>query len=154
MGDICIVATGERWVGYGIRSFSSVTKELMDSAKKELLMTVYVLTDTNTVSNIRGALERGVSVEIFIYSPDSFQKNQAVDEILRLEEEYDYLRIHRIEDKILHAKVLITDNRKILTGSANLTFGGMVRNYELGFLVEDAKIAQKAIRLLRRLEVK
>lgn len=154
MDNIRIVATGERWVGYGIRSFASVTRDLMDSAKKELLMTVYVITDTNTVDNIRRALERGISVEIFIYSPDSFETNQALDEIFRLQEEYAYLKIHRIEDEVLHAKVLIADNKKILAGSANLTFGGMVKNYELGFLVEDSKMAQKTIRLLRRLETK
>lgn len=151
MEDIQLVATGEKWVDYGVRSFSSVTKELMDSAKSELIMTVYVITDTNTVSNIRNALERGISVEILMYSPDSLERNDALDEIFQLEREYSYLTIHQIADEVLHAKILISDNRKILAGSANLTFGGMVRNYEMGVLFEDSSIAQKIITLLRRL---
>jgi len=49
-----------------------------------------------------------------------------------------------IENDILHAKVLVADGYEVLVGSANPTFGGMVKNYEIGLLVDDVAIAQKS----------
>jgi cardiolipin synthase len=154
VNKVLAVATGEEWIGYGVRSFSSMIEEIMDHAEKELVMTVYVISDMNVVENIKNALERGISVEIFIYLPDPSHKTGAIDEISRLKDKYSYLTIHMIRDKILHAKVLVADSRKVLAGSANPTFGGMVKNYEMGFLVEDGRIAQKVLTMLRRLTAK
>ena len=72
--------------------------------------------------------------------------------MFKLSKEYRYLRIHTISDEVLHAKVLIVDGDRVLAGSANPTFGGMVKNYEPGFLVKDGRIAQKVLTLLRRLK--
>ena len=154
VNKVLAVATGEKWVGYGVRSFSSMIEEIMNYAEKELVMTAYVISDMSVVKNIKKALENGISVEIFIYLPDPIHKTEATDELFRLKDEYSYLRIHMIKDKILHAKVLVADGRKVLAGSANLSFGGMVKNYELGFLVDDGRIAQKILTMLRRLTVR
>jgi len=152
-GDISIIASGEKWIGYGVRSFSSVIGEILRDAKERLVMTIYVLTDMNVVDGIKKALERGVSVEIFMYCPDtSPHHNEAVDSIMQMSSVYEYLKIHRVENNILHAKVLLSDGRVALVGSANPTFGGMVKNYELGFLVESQKIAHKLITVMRRLK--
>jgi len=154
VNKVLAVATGEKWVGYGVRSFSSMIEEIMNCAEKELVMTAYVISDMNIVKNIKNALENGIAVEIFIYLPDPAHRTGTTDKIFGLKDEYNYLTIHMIRDKILHAKVLVADSRKVLAGSANLTFGGMVKNYELGFLVEDGKIAQKILTMLRRLTAK
>jgi len=150
--NIRIVASGEEWVGYGIRSFSSVIEEVISNARKKLVMTIYVLTDMNIVKGLQKALERGISVEIFIYFPSHYPENEAVDEFIKMESRYDYLKIHRIKNEVLHAKVLVADGETALVGSANPTFGGMVRNYELGFLVEDQKISHKILTILWRLK--
>jgi len=152
MPELVIVTTGEKWVGYGFRSFSSAIEEMMSGAEREIVMTVYAISDTRVVEDVRKALERGVSVEIFVYLPDPSQRSGAIDEIFKLSREYRYLRIHTISDEVLHAKVLIVDGDRVLAGSANPTFGGMVKNYELGFLVKDGRIAQKVLTLLRRLK--
>lgn len=153
MAEITIVSTGEKWVGYGIRSFSSVIKEMMDCAEKEIVMTVYVISDIKVVESVRKALERGISVEIFVYHPGKSQGSPALNEIFKLGSEYRYIRIHTISDKVLHAKALIVDGERVLVGSANPTFGGMIKNYELGFMVKDGRIAQNVLSLLRRLMI-
>lgn len=149
--DVRIIATGEKWIGYGIRSFSSIIDEMMKSAKKELVLTVYVITDKNVVNNIEKALERGVSVEIFIYIPDQSEENDSIKKLHKLEHGYKYLKINNINNEVLHAKILVIDGYKILVGSANPTFGGLIKNYELGFLVEDGRVAHKILTMLRRL---
>lgn len=151
VNKVLAVATGEEWVGYGVRSFSSMIAGIMNCAERELVMTAYVISDRDIVKNIKKALERGISVEIFIYFPDPAHRTGATDEIFGLKDEYSYLTVRMIRDKILHAKVLVADGRKVLAGSANPTFGGMVKNYELGLLVDDGKTAQKILTLLRRL---
>jgi len=153
VNKVLTVATGEKWVGYGVRSFSWLIKEIMNCAEKELVMTVYVISDMNIVKNIENALEKRIPVEIFVYLPDPAHRTGAAAEIFRLKDEYTYLTTHMIRNKILHAKVLVADGRNILVGSANPTSGGMVKNYELGLLVEDGTIAQKILTMLRRLIV-
>ncbi|RLI00533.1 endonuclease, partial [Candidatus Bathyarchaeota archaeon] len=117
MSEITIVSTEEKWVGYGFRSFSSVIEEMMSAAEKEIVMTVYVISDMKVVESVKNALERGISVEIFIYLQDSSQRCCSIDEIFKLSKEYRYLRIHTISDEVLHAKVLIVDGCNVLVGS-------------------------------------
>ena len=126
----------------------------MNHAERELVMTVYVISDMNIVKNIKNALERDTFVEIFIYLPDASYRTGATNEIFKLKDEYGHLTIHLIRDEILHAKILVADGRRVLAGSANPTFRGMMKNYELGFLVEDGKITQRILTMLRRLPAK
>lgn len=149
--NIQIVASGEKWVGYGTRSFSSVVEEAVSQTRNSLVMTIYVITDMNIVRSIESALEKGVSVEIYMYSHSSFQSSRAVNRINNLEKEFSYMKVHRFENEVLHAKVLVSDRKRVITGSANPTFGGMVKNYEIGFLIEDESIAHETLKLLRRL---
>lgn len=151
--NIQVISSGEKWIGYGIRSFSQVIQETIIQAQKEIIMTIYIISDLYIVEKIKNALEKGIHIEILIYLPDSHFRTVATDRIFELESGYDYLRIHRIKSKILHAKVLVADGHKIVCGSANPTFGGMVKNYELGFVVDDGSIAQEILLLLRRLTI-
>ncbi|AGK61348.1 hypothetical protein Asulf_01357 [Archaeoglobus sulfaticallidus PM70-1] len=151
MSEFFIITTGEKWVGYGFRSFHSVVNEMIRSAEREVVMTVYVMSDVSVTNSLKKAIERGVSVEIFVYSPQIAIKPEALQELLKMKKEFRNLVIHNIEDKILHAKVLVVDGRKVLVGSANPTMGGMLKNYELGLLVDNGKIAQNILILLRRL---
>lgn len=146
-----LVATGEKWIGYGTRSFSSVISELMKNAKIELVMTIYVISDMNVIELIKSSLDRGIRVEIFIYLPDPRVDNLATQELDLMEKKYNYLKIHAIRTNVLHAKILVVDGKKVLIGSANPTYGGMVSNYEMGLLVEDGRTASNVLGLLRRL---
>jgi cardiolipin synthase len=153
MTDIQLVASGEKWTGYGIRSFSSAVENLLDSSIDELVMTVWIITDSMITENLIRALDRGVSVNVFINdSPD--QKTEMREKVIRLGEEYGHLGVHLIKDERLHAKVLVADTRWVLVGSANVTFTGMVKNYEMGVMFEDGDIAGEIVRLLWRLKPK
>lgn|GEM_PF-656452 len=147
---IQLVATGHKWIGYGVGSFFSVTQNLLDSAVNELALTVYIITDEEIVESVRNALDRGVSAHIFINDRPG-QKTKETPKVISLGEEYSQLRIHLIKENVLHAKVLVADAQKVLLGSANPTFQGMVTNYEMGVLIESGKIAQKVLSLLHKL---
>ncbi|MBP1910330.1 phospholipase D-like domain-containing protein [Methanolobus bombayensis] len=152
--EIVPVATGEKWVGSGVRSFKSVIRELISTASNELVMTVYVLTSSDIVNDLQKALERGISVEIYLYAEGIEKENDKVQTIIRLQDEYEYLHIYKIQNDMLHAKVLVADGVKVISGSANFTLSGMTKNYELGFLVSDPDIAMKILTLIKRLKSK
>jgi cardiolipin synthase len=151
--DIVPVATGEKWVGCGVRSFQSIIHELISEASNELVMTIYVLTSMDIVDDLRSALERGLKVEIYLYTEEKQKENNALKSILQLENEYNYFKLYRIKEDMLHAKVLVADGAKVLSGSANFTFSGMTKNYELGFLVNDSAIAMNILTLVKRLKL-
>lgn len=145
------VATGDTWIGYGIRSFKSVINELIENAEKELILTIYVLTNVNIVSGLSIALERGVRVTIYLYDDGKdIINNDAVRKTLALSEEYPYLIIKKVKKRVLHAKIIVADGRKVLSGSANLTYSALINNYELGFLIENATIAGKVIEIIKK----
>lgn len=150
-GNVSLVATGDRWVGRGVRSSSAVIQELLDNAERHVAMTAYVINNWEILKAINKALDRGITIEIFIYGKDKTMLNDAVQRIKDMDKRYDYLHLVMVEDEVLHAKVVVADERSTLIGSANLTYGGMVTNHELGFLVEDVSVAQRAIDLMRRL---
>lgn len=152
LADIIPVATGEKWIGYGVRSFQSVVHDLISTASEELVMTVYILTNMDIVDDLKNALERGVGVEIYLYREEEQEENEAIRSIMQLKNEYQYLKIYQIENEMLHAKVLVADGSKVISGSANFTFGGMVKNYELGFLVNNPTVALQILTLIKRLD--
>ncbi len=148
--NVRIVATGEKWIGKGVRSTSSVIEELIDSTENSLLITIYILSDRKILKKIRESLERGISVDILVYAPE---KNTygIYNEILRLEKEYIDMNVFKVNDTLLHAKVLVSDGKKALISSANLTLGGMLNNYELGVMLEDSDVAFEIETVIRRL---
>jgi cardiolipin synthase len=152
--EVVPVATGDKWVGSGVRSFKSVIRELISTASNELVMTVYVLTSSDIVNDLQKALERGISVEIYLYAEGIEKENDKVQAIINLQDEYEYLHIYKIQNDMLHAKVLVADGVKVISGSANFTLSGMTKNYELGFLVNDPDIAMKILTLIKRLKSK
>jgi len=149
--NVSLVATGDRWIGRGVRSSSAVVQELLERAERHVAMTAYVINNWDIVKAINKALDRGITIEIFIYGKDKSMLNEAVERIKDMDKKYEYLHLVMVEEEVLHAKVVVIDQKSMLIGSANLTYGGMVTNHELGIRIEDANIAQRAIDLMRRL---
>jgi cardiolipin synthase len=70
-------------------------------------------------------------------------------ELKDLEKKYPYFKIKIIKGAVLHAKIIVSDRKKVLMGSANLTYSGMLKNYEVGLEIENTEISQKIIEMLR-----
>ena len=122
----------------------------MNKAENNILVTIYILSDKAIINSIKNALKKKILVEIFIYLSDKSQNKKISKEFYKLGEQYKNLKIHEVNEKLLHAKVLVVDYKYVLIGSANLTFGGMVKNYELGVLIDDEEIARKVMHLVKK----
>ena len=152
MESLTVVATGEKWVGYGVRSFGQIIAELINGAERQILITIYAVTDPNLYAKVESALRRGVEIHVYSDNTDIDRTGRLQSKLDDLQKQYPNLKIHTIDEEVLHAKVIVTDNTKVLVGSANLSHSGLVNNYELGLLVNDRKVADRFIGLLRALE--
>ncbi|MEM0143196.1 MAG: phospholipase D family protein [Candidatus Parvarchaeum sp.] len=138
-------------MGYGISTYSSIISQLIREAEKNIIMTVYLLNDRKVLADVNAAVKRGVLIEVFIYLPDDTMQNRHLYiELETLAKKYQNLKIHAVRNKILHAKILVSDYSKTVVGSANFTFSGTIKNYELGILIEDKNIAQTVASLIKR----
>lgn len=147
--DAEIVATGEKWIGNEIRSISSAIKEIIDSTEHSLLLTVYILSDAKIIEHIENALKKGVHVDLYIYNPEERIYGVSKD-LNRLKKEYEHLKLFKIYDAVFHAKVLVSDGKRALIGSANLTKSAMLTNYEMGIMIKNPDMAFEIERVVRR----
>jgi len=148
-----VVATGEGWIGHGIRSFADEIHDLLRGATEQIVMTAYLIKDDSIMDDIDKAVKRGVSIDIFYWDSDDMPVNRTAVDRLSSVPKSDNIRIHPVREGRLHAKVIVVDREAVLIGSANLTYSAMTDNYELGLVIKDGKIASDVIELLRGLDL-
>ncbi|WP_299030001.1 phospholipase D family protein [uncultured Thermanaerothrix sp.] len=139
MGRVVLLATGERLVGKGVRAFNSVLEEVLRSASREIQIAVYRI-DTSAMpllDILEEAARKGVRVLIILSAMDE----QPAGIRKRLERSGRSGGVRVVDFRsggggLLHAKTVVVDRQRAIIGSANLTWGGLIHNYEIGILVE------------------
>ncbi len=151
MTDVKVLATGSEFLKKGVRSFEPVIEEMLTSAKQEIQIISYVLTKSakRFIRLIQDAAKRGVRVTLILDSGEvrSREVRRWLETTDKNYEGVDVLSFSDARGSRLHAKVLVVDRSRAVIGSANLSWGGMVGNYEIGVLVEGDpawKISQLA----------
>lgn len=145
-----LVASGEKWIRSDVKSTYRAIKEIIEDTKSSLILTIYIISNKEILEKIQDALDRSVDVEVFINNEERIYSD-AKNKILKLKEEYYNIKVYEVSEKVLHAKVLISDKRHTLIGSANFTVKAMHENYELGILVDDAELAYNAEKIIKGL---
>ena len=140
MSEIKILATGPEFLKPGIRSFEPVIEEMITSAEKEIQIVSFVLTRSalGLLDLLESALERGVKVTLILDAGES-KGGDIRSRLASLEGNHEKARVLKFSDPggaRLHAKIFVTDRNRAIIGSANLSWGGMVGNYEIGLLME------------------
>ncbi len=114
----------------------------INRAKKSIKFMLFAFTDKEIADALILAKKRGVTVEgIFDRVQNRYQHYS----------KYDYLKSNNIAVYLdnnrykLHNKVLIVDNRYVLTGSYNYTHKGSSQNSENLIVIKNRQIAQKYI---------
>lgn len=115
---------------------SLIAKEIQ-SAKKSIYMHAYSFTSTPIIYQLKEAKKRGVSVNIILDSSNFSEKKHIVFELKKL-------GIKLRKDKvagIAHNKIIIIDDKKVITGSFNFTEAADKRNAENVLLINDNEVA-------------
>ncbi|AKB37291.1 Cardiolipin synthetase [Methanosarcina siciliae C2J] len=128
----------------------TVIADLINSAEDDLFLTAYILSNPEIIEHMHSALARGVRIRVIMASPER-QNVEIMDKIRDLEKKYPHMKLVGITDLTMHAKVLVSDRKTALVSSANLTFSGMTKNYEMGLLVNSCEIAQQIENVLLKI---
>jgi phosphatidylserine/phosphatidylglycerophosphate/cardiolipin synthase-like enzyme len=137
--DPSLLVTGRYLSGQGLRAIMPVMQELIASAQREIQILAYVITPSAAplLHDIDHALARGIRTSIVVNVIPN-EPVSMLSELNALAATFAHARIryfHDREGSQLHAKVLIADRRSAVIGSANYSWGGLVANHEIGFLL-------------------
>jgi len=128
--DVCFTPGG---------ACTSKIVNLINNAKKEILVQAYSFTSAPIAKSLVGANRRGVNVKVILdksqfkhnkYSASRFLLNNNISVWI------DY------KPAIAHNKVIIVDNNIVETGSFNYTKSAQYRNAENVLIIKNYKLAQ------------
>ena len=112
---------------------------LINAAKTEIKVYAQGLTDYQVVGALASAARRGVKVQVLTSGSQPGKK-------------WDYLQRAGVQlalDKrlVIHAKVVLADQKQALLGSINFTQPSMDKNRELSVLVTDADVVKQLLQV-------
>src|SRR5262249_43686465 len=106
------------------------------------------------VDDLRAALERGILTQMIVNRIEQ-QDNRSVTLLRILADQYQHFELWNFGGQSeggpdLHAKAVCADSRLAVVGSSNLSFRGLVANFELGVVVhgDAARTLSDRMRLL------
>ncbi len=90
-----VIVSGLAWMGSGRRSIESTINELLDQARREVLITAYSI--GNTSDRIFGTwnkvLDRGVSIQMIVNRLHT-QPENVIQELQRLQSIYPFFELY------------------------------------------------------------
>jgi phosphatidylserine/phosphatidylglycerophosphate/cardiolipin synthase-like enzyme len=136
-------------------SYARAASRLITGAKQRVWMAMYVMRpEDEAVSGLIDALgeahDRGVDVRVCLDRGKGW-RGEPDDKHLAPAERLQARGITVIldePDRTTHAKLLVADGLRVLSGSHNWTRSALTANREASWLVEDAAIAAEAERWL------
>lgn len=108
--------------------------DLVDSAKRELLVESMQLSDKSVRAAIKRAAGRGVSVRVILADTKWIETNKAAIEDLATAN----ITAREMSSLDVHVKSIIVDGEQGLVGSANFSFTSLSSNREVGLVTDDA----------------
>ncbi len=117
----------------------SLFLKAIHSAKREILVSVYVITNDEIVQALKQARERGVRV-IVLVDGDLGANAKAVKE---LRSAGCTVKCIGKAFKHFHAKYMVIDNEVVIVGSHNLTYSAMAFNREVSLFVDNHLLASQ-----------
>lgn len=135
-------------------------RNMIENTKKSLTITGYSISDyfAEMLDVIIKKSQQGVYVRIYVN--DIEKQKEALDRLMsyrsRFLQIYEYQKQEDDKMVALHAKLIVSDVKKSLVSSANLSYHGMQGNIEMGFLIEShdkAKQIEEVMKEMVRMKV-
>jgi len=159
-----VVWTGPASVASAMRGTEQVLLEVIDQAKRELLVVVYAAFDIrNIVAALDRAIARSVIVTVVVESinPKTGEQKQnfmsSFSEPIRTRSRLLHWPLaSRGTDEngrpgCLHAKVAVGDREVVFVTSANLTGSAMRENMELGLRIDNLELGEQLVAHFERM---
>ena len=135
-------------------------RNMIENTEKSLTITGYSISDyfAEMLDVIIKKSQQGVYVRIYVN--DIEKQKEALDRLMsyrsRFLQIYEYQKQEDDKMAALHAKLIVSDVKKSLVSSANLSYHGMQGNIEMGFLIEShdkAKQIEEVMKEMVRMKV-
>ena len=129
--------------------------KLIEEAEKSLTITGYAVSEyfSDVSDVIIRKSQQGVYVRLYIN--DMEKQKPSLERLLayrsRFLQLYEYQKQEEDIMAALHAKIIVSDARKSLVSSANLSYHGMQGNIEMGFLIESSNKANQIEQILKEM---
>lgn len=134
--------------------------KLIENTEKSLTITGYSISDyfAEMLDVIIKKSQQGVYVRLYVN--DIVKQKDVLDRMMayrsRFLQVYEYQKQEDDKMAALHAKLIVSDVKKSLVSSANLSYHGMQGNIEMGFLIEShdkAKQIEEVMKEMVRMKV-
>lgn len=130
-------------------------QKLIEGTEKSITITGYSISDyfADMLDVIIRKSQQGVYVRLYVN--DMEKQKTVLDRLMayksRFLQVYEYQKQEDDKMAALHAKILISDVRKTLVSSANLSYHGMQGNIEMGFLLESSDKAKQIEEIMKEM---
>ena len=134
--------------------------KLIENTEKSLTITGYSISDyfAEMLDVIIKKSQQGVYVRLYVN--DIEKQKDALDRLMayrsRFLQVYEYQKQEDDKMAALHAKLIVSDAKKSLVSSANLSYHGMQGNIEMGLLIEShdkAKQIEEVMKEIVRMKI-
>ena len=129
--------------------------KLIEEAEKSLTITGYAVSEyfSDVLDMIIRKSQQGVYVRLYIN--DMEKQKPSLERLLayrsRFLQLYEYQKQEEDIMAALHAKIIVSDARRSLVSSANLSYHGMQGNIEMGFLIDSSDKAKQIEQILKEM---
>lgn len=130
-------------------------RKLIENAEKSLTITGYAVSEyfSDVLDGIIQKSQQGVYVRLYIN--DMEKQKSSLERLLayrsRFLQIYEYQKQEEDKMAALHAKIIVSDAKRSLVSSANLSYHGMQGNIEMGFLIESLDKAKQIEEVLKEM---
>ena len=116
--------------------------EMIDSAKKEILIAMYYFTDEDILSKLQRKSENGCVVKIAYSNEDS--ELDILENFPYSNENFNIKKI-TFNDGLMHHKMMLVDRKYLMLGSYNFTYSAHNYNYESVIFLDNKNNQYKDI---------
>jgi cardiolipin synthase len=126
-----------------------ITK-FIDDAKHSLWLQNERYQDQMIIEHLVRAKERGVKIHVMARPPHTLKKEKLLEGVggLRILNDVG-VKVHKLKDLKLHAKMLLADEKRAIIGSINLAPGSFDSRRELAIEVQDKHIVDRLHEIVR-----
>jgi len=139
------------------RAYEPAVIALLDGAKESIVMSMYIVSAKDVgpvrllVRDLEEALDRGVSVEIYLNThpmPDAPAVDLTAQPMKAIIDKG--AKVYKVTPSIrLHDKLIIVDNRYVVDGSVNWSVSAIKSNYESAVLIDSPGLAKDKLTRLK-----
>ena len=130
-------------------------RNLIENTEKSLTITGYSISDyfAEMLDVIIKKSQQGVYVRLYVN--DTEKQKEVLERLMsyrsRFLQIYEYQKQEDDKMAALHAKLIVSDVKKSLVSSANLSYHGMQGNIEMGFLIESHEKAKQIEEVMKEM---